>query len=205
MLYWDLEFHAMWLSVLGVDFVFTSGCLFIAKFALPYEQSLVGTLFTAMASPRSYTTSRTGFCCSSTIARVKILGTVNAIKIFSPQKFNYTFGWKLCVYVRVLCRSYICRGRLPVDQGGNLTMCCDRRCFTFYWPNAVLAVVCSMLILSRHANCFNLLSISYRCVVAFVNRLNIKRLRLLLGNISPRRGTRRGRRFFPDAMLVAKA
>ena len=49
MSYWYLEFSAMWLSVLGVDFVFASGSLFIAKFALPYEQSMAGALFTAMA------------------------------------------------------------------------------------------------------------------------------------------------------------
>jgi hypothetical protein len=48
MSYWDLEFSAMWLSVLGVDFVFPAGSLFIAKFALPYEQSMAGALFTAM-------------------------------------------------------------------------------------------------------------------------------------------------------------
>jgi len=48
MSYWDLEFFAMWLSVLGVDFVFPAGSLFIAKFALPYEQSMAGALFTAM-------------------------------------------------------------------------------------------------------------------------------------------------------------
>jgi hypothetical protein len=48
MSYWDLEFSAMWLSVLGVDFVFPSGSLFIAKFALPHEQSMAGALFTAM-------------------------------------------------------------------------------------------------------------------------------------------------------------
>ena len=49
MSYWYLEFSAMWLSVLGVDFVFASGSLFIAEFALPYEQSMAGALFTAMA------------------------------------------------------------------------------------------------------------------------------------------------------------
>ena len=49
MLYWDLEFSSFWLSVLGVDFVVPAGSLFIAKFALPYEQSMAGALFTAMA------------------------------------------------------------------------------------------------------------------------------------------------------------
>ena len=49
MSYWDLEFPAVCLSVLGVDFVFPSGSLFIAKLALPYEQSMVGALFSVMA------------------------------------------------------------------------------------------------------------------------------------------------------------
>ena len=52
MSYWDLEFSAIWLSVLGVDFVFPAGSLFIAKFALPYEQSMAGALFTAMTQVR---------------------------------------------------------------------------------------------------------------------------------------------------------
>ena len=46
--YWDLEFSSIWLSVPGVDFVFGAGSLFIAKLALPYEQSMAGALFTAM-------------------------------------------------------------------------------------------------------------------------------------------------------------
>lgn len=48
MTYWPFEFPAMWLSVLGVDIVFPTGSLFIAKFALPHEQSMAGALFTAM-------------------------------------------------------------------------------------------------------------------------------------------------------------
>ena len=52
MSYWDLEFSAIWLSVLGVDFVFPAGSLFIAKFAFPYEQSMAGALFTAMTQVR---------------------------------------------------------------------------------------------------------------------------------------------------------
>ena len=48
MSYWALEFTSIWLSVLGVDFVFGAGSLFIARLALPYEQSMAGALFTAM-------------------------------------------------------------------------------------------------------------------------------------------------------------
>ena len=57
MSYWYLEFSAMWLSVLGVDFVFASGSLFIAKFALPYEQSMAGALFTMFFLKTRMTTS----------------------------------------------------------------------------------------------------------------------------------------------------
>jgi MFS family permease len=48
MSYWPLEFPAIWLSVLGVDLVFSAGSLFIAKFALSHEQSMAGALFTTM-------------------------------------------------------------------------------------------------------------------------------------------------------------
>jgi predicted MFS family arabinose efflux permease len=33
---------------MGADFVFSAGSLFIAKFALPHEQSLAGALFNTM-------------------------------------------------------------------------------------------------------------------------------------------------------------
>ena len=49
MSYWDLEFPGVCLSVLGVDFILPAGSLFIAKLALPYEQSMVGALFSVMA------------------------------------------------------------------------------------------------------------------------------------------------------------
>lgn len=47
-IYWAFEFPAIWLSVLGADFVFSAGSLFIAKFALPHEQSMAGALFNTM-------------------------------------------------------------------------------------------------------------------------------------------------------------
>ena len=43
--YWALEFPALCISVVGIDFVFPVGSLFIAKFALPHEQSMAGALF----------------------------------------------------------------------------------------------------------------------------------------------------------------
>ncbi|KAF9446080.1 MFS general substrate transporter [Macrolepiota fuliginosa MF-IS2] len=46
--YWAFGFPATILSVLGVDFVFTSGTLYIAKISLPHEQSLAGALFQFM-------------------------------------------------------------------------------------------------------------------------------------------------------------
>ena len=54
MTYWPVEFPALWLSVLGVDIVFPIGSLFVAKIALPHEQSMAGALFTAMTQVRGY-------------------------------------------------------------------------------------------------------------------------------------------------------
>ncbi|KAF8810246.1 MFS general substrate transporter [Phlegmacium glaucopus] len=48
MTYWPLEFPAIWLSVIAVDIIFSAGTLFIAKFALPHEQSMAGALFNTM-------------------------------------------------------------------------------------------------------------------------------------------------------------
>lgn len=46
--YWAFGFPAACLIVLGADFTFASGTLFIAKVALPHEQSVAGALFQAM-------------------------------------------------------------------------------------------------------------------------------------------------------------
>ncbi|KDR72245.1 hypothetical protein GALMADRAFT_74165 [Galerina marginata CBS 339.88] len=46
--YWAYAFNASYLSVMGADFVFSAGTLFIAKFALPHEQSVAGALFSTM-------------------------------------------------------------------------------------------------------------------------------------------------------------
>lgn len=46
--YWAFAFPATFLSVMGADFVFAAGSLFIAKFALPHEQSVAGALFNTM-------------------------------------------------------------------------------------------------------------------------------------------------------------
>jgi len=46
--YWAFAFPATFLSVMGADFVFSAGSLFIAKVALPHEQSLAGALFNTM-------------------------------------------------------------------------------------------------------------------------------------------------------------
>ncbi|KAF9446079.1 MFS general substrate transporter [Macrolepiota fuliginosa MF-IS2] len=46
--YWAYEFPAMILGVLGADFVFTAGTMYIAKISLPHEQSLAGALFQTM-------------------------------------------------------------------------------------------------------------------------------------------------------------
>ena len=46
--YWAFGFPAACLIVLGVDFTFAPGTLFIAKISLPHEQSVAGALFQAM-------------------------------------------------------------------------------------------------------------------------------------------------------------
>ena len=51
--YWAYAFVATIVSVMGADFVFSAGTLFIAKFALPHEQSVAGALFNTMMAVRS--------------------------------------------------------------------------------------------------------------------------------------------------------
>ncbi|KAI9464423.1 MFS general substrate transporter [Lactarius psammicola] len=46
--YWAFGFPSACLIVLGADFTFASGTLFIAKISLPHEQSVAGALFQAM-------------------------------------------------------------------------------------------------------------------------------------------------------------
>jgi len=46
--YWSYGFPSAIIVVFGADFVFSSGTLFIAKYARPYEQSVAGALFTVM-------------------------------------------------------------------------------------------------------------------------------------------------------------
>ena len=53
MTYWAYAFVATVVSVLSADFVFSAGTLFIAKFALPHEQSVAGALFNTMMQVRS--------------------------------------------------------------------------------------------------------------------------------------------------------
>ena len=43
--YWAFSFPAAITSVFGADFVFAAGSIFIAKEALPIEQSMAGALF----------------------------------------------------------------------------------------------------------------------------------------------------------------
>ena len=46
--YWAFGFPAACIVVVGADFTFASGTLFIAKVSLPHEQSVAGALFQAM-------------------------------------------------------------------------------------------------------------------------------------------------------------
>lgn len=50
--YWAAGFPSAIISVVGADFVFASGTLFVAKFSLPHEQSLAGALFQTMTQVR---------------------------------------------------------------------------------------------------------------------------------------------------------
>lgn len=43
--YWRLPFNAMWLTVLGADFLMAVGSIFVSTLALPEEQSVAGALF----------------------------------------------------------------------------------------------------------------------------------------------------------------
>ncbi|KAK7677746.1 hypothetical protein QCA50_019298 [Cerrena zonata] len=47
--YWAFGFPAAIIAVVGADFVFAAGSIYIAKLALPHEQSLAGGLFQTMA------------------------------------------------------------------------------------------------------------------------------------------------------------
>lgn len=46
--YWAFSFPASVISVMGADFVFSTGTLFVAKVSLPHEQSVAGALFLTM-------------------------------------------------------------------------------------------------------------------------------------------------------------
>ena len=50
--YWAYGLPSAILSVFGADFVFSTGTLFIAKIALPHEQSVAGALFQTMTQVR---------------------------------------------------------------------------------------------------------------------------------------------------------
>lgn len=52
--YWAYGLPSAILSVFGADFVFSAGTLFIAKVALPHEQSVAGALFQTMTQVRRH-------------------------------------------------------------------------------------------------------------------------------------------------------
>ena len=58
--YWAFGFPAAIFSVFGADFVFAAGTLFIAKVALPHEQSVAGALFQTMTQVRACARARAG-------------------------------------------------------------------------------------------------------------------------------------------------
>lgn len=50
--YWAFGFPSTTISVIGVDLIFATGSLFIAKVSLPHEQSVAGALFQTMTQVR---------------------------------------------------------------------------------------------------------------------------------------------------------
>ena len=54
MTYWAFGFPAATIVVVGADFVYAAGTLFIAKISLPHEQSLAGGLFQTMIQVREH-------------------------------------------------------------------------------------------------------------------------------------------------------
>jgi hypothetical protein len=52
--YWAFGFPSAIISVLGADFVFAAGTLFVAKVSLPHEQSVAGALFQTMTQVREF-------------------------------------------------------------------------------------------------------------------------------------------------------
>ena len=48
MTYWAFGFPAATIVVVGADFIYAAGSLYIAKISLPHEQSLAGGLFQTM-------------------------------------------------------------------------------------------------------------------------------------------------------------
>ena len=50
--YWAYAFVASVVSAMGVDFIFSAGTLFIAKYSPPHEQSVVAALFSTMTRVR---------------------------------------------------------------------------------------------------------------------------------------------------------
>lgn len=51
--YWAFGFPSTTLVVVGADFVYAAGTLFVAKIVLPHEQSLAGGLFQTMTQVSS--------------------------------------------------------------------------------------------------------------------------------------------------------
>ena len=50
--YWAYAFVASVVSAMGVDFIFSAGTLFIAKYSPPHEQSVAAALFSTMTRVR---------------------------------------------------------------------------------------------------------------------------------------------------------
>ncbi|KAF7976799.1 hypothetical protein HWV62_5654 [Athelia sp. TMB] len=68
--YWAFGFPAAVVSVFGADFVFASGTIFVAKIALPHEQSLAGALFNTMTQGTTADAAQIGTAFGLTVSTI---------------------------------------------------------------------------------------------------------------------------------------
>ena len=90
--YWASAFPATCLVVIGADFVFSAGSLFIAKFALPHEQSLAGALFNTMTQLGTAVGVTVSTIVFDSVARRAVAKKDNLIAYHAAQWTTFTFA-----------------------------------------------------------------------------------------------------------------
>ena len=90
--YWAFAFPATCLVVIGADFIFSAGSLFIAKFALPHEQSLAGALFNTMTQLGTAVGVTVSTIVFDSVARRAGAEKDNLIAYHAAQWTTFTFG-----------------------------------------------------------------------------------------------------------------